>query len=104
MCYVAESSGRRFPVAGRAVTVRQCLPADAAAGDRTYLGSSQGAMHAFGLTLGSFGFAMLWAFASCEGRMVRLSQRLFVSNLEPGTREDWVRKLLGFLAELHWHL
>lgn len=58
----------------------------------------------FGLTLGSFGFAMLWAFASCEGRMVRLSHRLFVSNLEPGTREDWVRKLLGFLAELRWRL
>ena len=53
----------------------------------------------FGLTLGSFGFAMLWAFASCVGPMVRPSQRLFVSNLEPGTREDWVRKLLGILAE-----
>lgn len=49
-----------FPVAGRAVTVRQCLPADAAAGDRT----------------------------------------LFVSNLEPGTREDWVRKLLGVFGDL----
>lgn len=52
MCYAAESSGRRFPVAGRAVTVRQCLPADAAAGDRTYLGSSQGAMHVIWVDIG----------------------------------------------------
>eukprot|EP00435_Cladocopium_sp_Y103_P023266 s680_g5.t1 len=49
-----------FQLAGRAVTVRQCLQADATAGNRT----------------------------------------LFVSNLEPGTREDWLRKLLGVFGDL----
>lgn len=49
-----------FQLSGRAVTVRQCLQADATAGNRT----------------------------------------LFVSNLEPGTREDWLRKLLGVFGDL----
>ncbi|CAK9036606.1 unnamed protein product [Durusdinium trenchii] len=55
---VAKAHG--FQLAGRAVTVRQCLPADSTTGDRA----------------------------------------LFISNLEVGTREDWLRRLLGVFGEL----